>query len=103
MPLLISACVTPPASPMERHARMAAAAELAATRCGGTIGGYGAAKELKNDANKNLVTAKNLGATSDDLAKAKTDTTTAFETQAIWTSHQEACNNIVSQLAWASN
>lgn len=97
---LLSGCVQPPQSPMEAHARRAAGAELAATQCGGYVGGYEAAKGLKADANINLVAAQKLGATPAVIKKAKTDVETGFNTMSAFSNKQEACNTLVSQLAW---
>jgi len=97
---LISGCVQPPQSPMEAHARRAAGAELAAMQCGGYVGGYEAAKGLKADANRNLVAAQQLGATPAVIKKAKTDVETGFNTMSAFSNKQEACNTLVSQLAW---
>jgi hypothetical protein len=102
--VLLAACaVEPPKSPMERHARLAAAAELAAKNCGGYIGGYSAAQDLRNDANQNIVTARKLGATDADLQKARTDVQAAFNTAAAFGTPQSACNELVSMIAWHSS
>lgn len=100
--MFLSGCVQPPQSPMEAHARRAAGAELAATQCGAYVGGYEAAKELKADANRNLVSAQQMGATPAVLKKAKTDVETGFNTMAAFSNKQEACNTMVSQLAWTN-
>lgn len=97
---LVSGCVEPPKNPMEAHARRAAGAELAATQCGAYVGGYESAKELKADANQNLIAAQKMGATPEVIKKAKNDVQSAFNTQSAFTNKQEACNAIVSQLAW---
>lgn len=99
---ILSGCVQPPQSPMEAHARRAAGAELAATQCGAYIGGYEAAKELKADATRNLVSAQQMGATPEVLTKAKSDVTTGFNMTAAFSTPQEACNTLVSQLAWTN-
>jgi hypothetical protein len=101
--IFLAGCVQPPASPMEKHARLAAAALFAGQNCAGYAGGYGAAKQMKKDANKNIVIARKLGATDAVLQKAKTDVQTAFSTQSAFTSHQEACNALVGSLAWHSD
>jgi hypothetical protein len=88
---------------MEKHARLAAAAQLAGTSCAGYAGGYAGAKQLKQDANQNLTTARNLGATDAVLIKAKTDVHSAFSTAAAFTSQQEACNQLVGSIAWSSS
>lgn len=99
----VGACVAPPASPMEKHARLASAAQLAGTSCAGYAGGYAGAKQLKQDANQNLATARNLGATDAVLIKAKTDVQNTFNTAAAFTSHQEACNQLIGSIAWSSS
>lgn len=99
----LSACVAPPASPMEKHARLAAGAELAARQCAGYAGGYGGAKKLKADANKNIKISRNLGATDGVIQKARSDVNSAFSTVAAFTSQQEACNSIVGNLAWETS
>ncbi|MGB7269365.1 MAG: hypothetical protein WBC90_07565 [Albidovulum sp.] len=99
----VSGCVEPPKSPMEAQARLAVAAEFAAQNCGGFVGGYDGAKKMKEDANRSIVTAKNLGATAEVFAKAKTDVQTGFNTAAAFTTRQEACNALISQVAWSTN
>jgi hypothetical protein len=99
----LAGCVQPPKSPMEREARMAAAAELAAQRCGGYAGGYESVKRMKQDANRSVVTAKNLGATPEVMERARQDTQSAFTTAVVFTDQQHACNSLVSELAWNSN
>lgn len=97
----LGACaVAPPSSPMERHARLAAAAELAARQCGGFIGGYASARELRDDANRNILTARQLGATDADIEKARADARTTFEAMTFWADRNHACNELVSALAW---
>lgn len=99
----LSACAPPPpANPMERHARMAAAAELAAQRCPGQLGGYQGAVQARQDANRNLATARQLGAQDSDLEAARQVVRQAFEAQTVWVSPLEACNQLVGQLAWAT-
>lgn len=100
---LAGCAVAPPSSPMEQRARLAAGAELAVQQCGGYTGGYAGAQQMKQDANANIVAARKLGATDEVLAKAKKDVETGFNNAAIFTNRQEACNQLVSQLAWVSN
>jgi CHASE3 domain sensor protein len=85
---------------MERHARLAAAAELAVQVCPAQLGGYQSAVQARQDANRNIATARQLGATDPDLQKARQDTRQAFDAQAIWTNPLVACNQLVGQLAW---
>lgn len=86
---------------MESAARKAAAAELVAKQCAGYAGGYAGVKRLREDANKNITIARNLGATDAVLQKARMDTQSAFNTVAAFTSPQEACNSLIGELAWA--
>lgn len=97
------ACTEPPKSPMEKHARLAAGSELAANRCAGFAGGYAGAVQLKKDANKNIATARSLGATDAVINKARTDVNTAFSTAEVFTSRAEACNQLVGSIAWNTN
>lgn len=99
----LAGCVQPPQSPMEQQARLAMAAEFAAQTCGGYIGGYDGVKRMKADANRSIVTARNLGATDAVFAKAKADVKSTYDTAVIFTSPQQACNDLVSQVAWHSN
>lgn len=99
----LAGCVQPPQSPMEQQARLAMSAEFAAQNCGGFIGGYEGTKRMKEDANKAIVTARSLGATDGVFTKAKADVKSAFDTAVIFTSPQQACNDLVSQIAWNSN
>ncbi|MBV2358287.1 hypothetical protein KUH32_00735 [Thalassococcus sp. CAU 1522] len=101
--LTLAGCAAPPASEMERRTRMAAAAEVSATQCAGFVGGYESAKQLKADANTNIIAARQLGATDADLAKARKDVQTTFNTAALFTSIPEACNSLIGSLAWTSN
>ena len=101
--LPLTACVQPPQSPMEQQARLAMAAQFAAQNCGGLIGGYDGAKQMKEDANKSIVLARNLGATDAVFAQAKADVKSTFDTAVIFTDRQSACNDLVSQVAWHSN
>ncbi len=97
---LLAACATPPASPEERYARRAAGAELIAKRCAGYAGGYGAVRELKKDANQNIATARELGADNAMIDKARTDVAGVFDMAEAFTSRQEACNQMIGELAW---
>lgn len=102
--LLLSACAPqPPSSPMEQKARLAAAADFAAQNCAGYAGGYTGAQQMKRDANENLVAARQLGATDEVIKKAKTDVQTVFNTTVAFSNKQEACNQLISRVAWANN
>lgn len=101
--LPLAACVQPPKSPMEQQARLAMAAQFAAQNCGGFIGGYDGARRMKEDANKSIVLARNLGATDAVFAQARADVKSAFDTAVVFTDRQSACNDLVSQVAWNSN
>lgn len=98
--ILVPACAEPPKSPMEKHARLAAAAAFVATNCAGYAGGYESARSLRKDADKNIQIARNLGATDGVLKKARQDVETTFITASAFTSHQEACNSLVGSVAW---
>jgi len=87
---------------MEAAARKAAGAELVAKQCAGYAGGYEGVKRLREDANKNITLARNLGATDAVLQKARADTQSAFSTAAAFSSPQEACNAMIGSLAWAT-
>lgn len=98
----VSACaVAPPASEMEAQARQAAGAEYAALNCGAAVGGFSAARDLRDEANQRIVSARALGATDAVLNKARQDVRTSVATAAAFTTQQEACNQLVSGLAWA--
>lgn len=99
----LAGCVAPPTSPMEATARKAAAAELVAKQCAGYAGGYESVRKLRQDANKNIALARNLGATDAVIQKARTDVQTAFSTQVAFTDQQQACNAMVGELAWATS
>lgn len=100
----VAACgVSPPKSPMEQRARLAAAAELAAQQCAGYAGGYSGAQRMKQDANENITAAREMGADDAVLAKARSDVKSTFDTASVFSSKQEACNQLVSQVAWHSN
>ena len=95
-----SACAPVPSTPMDIAARRAAGAEITAKQCAGYAGGYEAVKDLRNDANRNMATAKQLGATSETIAQAKNDTQVRFDMLVAFTSTQEACNTMIGSLAW---
>ena len=99
----LAGCVAPPSSPAEATARRAAAAELTAKRCAGYAGGYEAVRALRQDANKNIVIARNMGATDALIQKARTDVQTAFDTAVAFTTLQDACNSMIGELAWAQS
>lgn len=100
----LTACAPPPpANPMEKHARLAAGAEIAARQCAGYAGGYDGAQRMRQDANRNITLARNLGATDADLDRARKAVQTSFDTTTVWISKQEACNQLVSSVAWESN
>lgn len=102
--LALSACAPPPpANPMEKHARLAAGAEIAARQCAGYAGGYDGAQKMRQDANRNITLARNLGATDADLTRARKAVQTTFDTTVVWVNKQEACNQLVSSIAWESN
>lgn len=101
--IAVTACASPPpANPMERHARLAAGAELAAQRCPGQLGGYQSAVQARQDANRNIAIARQLGATDEDIEKERRVIRQSFEAQAVWTTPLEACNSLVGSLAWAT-
>ena len=97
---LLTACSNPPASPEEGYARRAAAAEFVAKRCAAYTGGYGAVRDLKKDASKNITTARELGADDAMIAKARTDVEGAFSVAEAFTGRQQACNQLIGELAW---
>lgn len=97
----LSACVQAPQTPMDIAARKAAGAELTAKQCAGYAGGYEAVKRLRDDANKNMAIAKQLGATDEVISSAKQSVTTAFDLTVAFTNKAEACNTMVGNLAWA--
>jgi hypothetical protein len=97
---LMTACAAPPASPQEGYARRAAAAELVAKQCAGFAGGYDAVRELKKDASKNITTARGLGADDAMIEKARNDVLNVFAVAEAFTSRQEACNQMIGELAW---
>lgn len=97
----LSACVAPPSSEMERQARQAAGAEYAAKNCAAAVGGFSAARELRQEANQRIVAARSLGATDSVLNKARQDVNTTVSTAAAFTTQRDACNQLVSELAWA--
>lgn len=78
-------------------------AQFASQNCGAYIGGYDGARRMKEDANKSIVAARNLGATDAVFEKAKADVKSTFDTTVVFTDHQSACNDLVSQVAWHSN
>tara|TARA_R110002096_G_scaffold385567_1_gene579440 strand:+ start:1320 stop:1703 length:384 start_codon:yes stop_codon:yes gene_type:complete len=96
----LAGCVAPAASPMEAAARRAAGAEIVARQCAGYAGGYSSVKTLREDASKNVATARNLGATDAVIAKARNDMQTGFNTMVAFTTPQEACNKLIGELAW---
>lgn len=99
--MVLAGCAPPPpANPMERHARLAMAAEFVARNCGGFIGGYTGAQQMRTDADRHAVTARALGATEQTFGAARQVVQTTFHTGAAMTSHQMACNQLVSELAW---
>ena len=100
--LFTAACPSPPASEMERRARLAAAGELSVKQCAGFVGGYEAARAVKADANTNVIAARSLGATDADIEKARSDVRSTFHTTAAFSSIPEACNSLVGSLAWAT-
>jgi hypothetical protein len=99
---LTGCAVEPPASPMEKYARLAAAARVSAENCGGYVGGYASAQQLRDDANMNVAKARQLGATDAVLAKARSDVLNAFNTALVFTTPQDACSQLISELAWHS-
>ena len=100
----LTACAPPPpANEMERLARLAAAAELAAQRCPGQLGGYQGAVQARQDANRTIATARQLGATDAVIAKARSETRQAFDATVVWTDPNTACNQLVGSIAWASS
>lgn len=99
--LSLSACVQAPQSPMHIAARKAAGAELAAKQCSGFVGGYEGVKRLRQDANKNVNLARQLGATDEVIAESKSTVQTAFDLEEAFTSRPQACNSLVGNLAWA--
>lgn len=101
--VLIGACAPPPpANEMERKARMAASAEIVARQCAGFAGGYSDAVQLRGDANRYIVDARALGATDQDIQRQRDVVQTTFQNAVAWVSRQDACNQLVSELAWQS-
>ena len=100
--LALAGCTAPPSSPMEKHARLAVGAELAAKRCAGYVGGYEGVQRMRDDSNRNIATARSLGATDAVIKKARSDVSNTFNTSVAFTSPQEACNSLVGSLAWVT-
>jgi len=48
-----------------------------------------------------MATARALGASEELIKKAKVDTNNAFGMAEVFTSRQEACNQMIGELAWA--
>jgi hypothetical protein len=88
---------------MEKYARLAAGASLAAERCGGFVGGYSSARDLRRDADTNAALARKLGATDQTMQKARTDVEAAFGGALILGGTPAACNQLVSSIAWESS
>lgn len=101
--LTLAGCVTPPASPMDRHARLAAGAEFVAKQCSGHVGGYSSAQEMKADADRNIIAARKLGATDATIQQARKDVQNAYAGAYVLVGEQEACRQLVSELAWSTN
>lgn len=100
---LVACAVEPPASNMEKQARLAAAAELASQSCAGYLGGYGDARTLRKDADASAATARSLGATDAVMQKARLDVETAFNGAVFLAGAPAACNELVSSIAWESS
>lgn len=101
--LVVTGCTQPPANPMERHARLAMAGKLVAKECAGYAGGYDSVRRIREEADRNIVAARNLGATDQDLKNAEVTVYSAFAGAQTWTSKEAACNDMIGELAWATN
>jgi hypothetical protein len=99
--MLLVGCVAPPANEMERQANRAAGAEYLARNCGAYVGGFSAARDLRTEANQRVVAARSLGATDADLERSRQGIASTFAAAAMFTSHREACNALLSELAWS--
>lgn len=97
--VLLVGCVAPPADPAEAASRRVAGIEYAMRSCGGFVGGFGDIRELRKLHDKEIVTARSLGATNAMLVKARQDISNMLNTSVAFTSQQEVCGQLLAKLA----
>jgi hypothetical protein len=99
---ILSACVSPPASPEERVARQAAQARVVASECTIYVGGVSGIREIQQYANRTEEKARKMGADNALISKAMMDAKSTFGYIVALTTQAEACsdwlNDVVSEM-----
>ena len=101
----LSACVPPPTSSMERQARIAASAELAAAHCDGHATDSANPQAADVDVDESLARARATGATgatAQDLARAREHMHRTFSMAERFRSTRAACDELLHKIAWHS-
>ncbi len=98
----LAACQTTPFTAKEKHLNRYAGAEVAATQCP-AYGGYGSVAAMRTDAEKNLASAKALGATETDVQQARQRLNGNFTGMVLMVGPVQACSSIINQLAWVGS
>lgn len=98
----LAACQTTSFTAKEKHLNRYAGAEVAATQCP-AYGGYGSVAAMRVDAQKNLASAKALGATEADVQQARQRLNSNFSGMVVLAGPLQACNAIINQLAWVGS
>lgn len=99
---LLASCQTASFTAKEKHLNRYAGAEVAAIQCP-AYGGYGSVATMREDAQKNLASAKALGATEADIQAARQRLNGNFNGMVILVGPIQACNSIINQLAWVGS
>ena len=102
--LSLTACVSsPPLSPMQIAANQWAGAQVAVEQCAPWIGGFGDARELREEANEDLRRARQLGATDAVLNAARQDVNGKVMGAAFMVGAPQACSSLVASLGTSPN
>lgn len=98
--LLLASCTTQAKDPKTAYLNRYAFAETVAMNCP-AYGGYGSVAQMRDDAQKNLASARALGATDKEVSKARNNANGTYVAVAVLANPFQACNAMLSDVAWA--
>lgn len=87
-------------TPKDAYLNRYAAAKTLSMQCP-AYGGYSSIQSMVSDAKTNLAKAQELGATPEDMRNAETRIGVGYGAAAVLTNPYQACNALMSDLAWA--
>jgi len=93
-------CQTTSYTPMELALNKAAGSDVIKQNCHVS---YQTAEKLKSDKDRNLLTAKEMGATKSDYKAAYDRVNTVAVRSIIFVGETETCKSLISELAWENS